>query len=495
MMNIPKRATFAATICAAVFLLSHATALAQPSSEQPNILFVFADDMSFETIGAAKMLDIDTPNLDKLARRGASFTHAYNMGAWAGAVCAASRTMLNTGRFLWQAQDSVKPAVKQKQMWSQRMQTAGYQTYMTGKWHVPQVAPDGLFNVVKNVRPGMPQDFRRKGSDDRTKPKGYGYNRPIDEDDYKNGWKPWDKTNGGFWEGGTHWSEVVANDGIEYLAAAAKDDKPFFMYLAFNATHDPRQSPKEYIDRYPLDHIKLPENFLPQYPHAAKICGLGLRDEKLMPYPRTEFAVKVHRQEYFAIVTHMDDQIGGIMEALEESGKADNTFVVFTADHGLAVGRHGFSGKQNMYDHSVRVPFFVVGPGIEAGTKVETPIYLQDAMATALDIAGASAEGVDFKSLLPLLRGETSEHYSAIYGAYMKKQRMITLDDWKLISYPKIGVERLYNLEEDPHENDDLSTNPEYSPQLSKLREALDQLQSDLKDPQNNEGRKGAKNS
>jgi len=143
------------------------------------------------------------------------------------------------------------------------------------------------------------------------------------------------------------------------------------MYLAFNATHDPRQSPKEYIDRYPLDRIKLPENFLPQYPHAAKVCGLGLRDEKLMPYPRTEFAVKVHRQEYFAIVTHMDDQIGRILEALEKSGKADNTYIIFTADHGLAVGHHGFCGKQNMYDHSMRVPFFIVGPDIEAGSKID----------------------------------------------------------------------------------------------------------------------------
>ncbi len=477
-MNLRRRSTlFAATFCAAL-LFNNASALAQPGAEQPNVLFVFADDMSFETIGAAGLLDIDTPNLDKLARRGASFTRAYNMGAWGGAVCTASRTMLNTGRFLWQAQDSIEPAIEQKQMWSQRMQTAGYQTYMTGKWHVPNVKPDDLFDVVKNVRGGMPQDFRSQGS--QGKPKGYGYNRPLDEDDYQNGWKPWDKSNGGFWKGGTHWSEVIANDGIEFLEAAAEHDKPFFMYLAFNATHDPRQSPKEYIDRYPLDRIKLPENFLPQYPHADKICGLGLRDEKLMPYPRTEFAVKVHRQEYFAIVTHMDDQVGRVMNALEKTGKAENTYVVFTADHGLAVGRHGLSGKQNMYDHSVRVPFFVVGPDIEAGTQVDTPIYLQDAMATALDLAGASTEGVDFKSLLPVLHGETKKHYSAIYGAYMEKQRMVTVDQWKLISYPKIGVERLYNLERDPFENNDLSANSEFAPQLAKMRKALSDLQTEL---------------
>ncbi|MDF7825958.1 sulfatase-like hydrolase/transferase [Pontiellaceae bacterium B12227] len=477
-MKMDKRKFAAALAC--LMLVSPVWA---QDHEQPNVLFIFADDMSYETIGAAGMLDIDTPNLDKLVENGASFTHAYNMGAWGGAVCAASRSMLNCGRFVWQAQSGVKAGVSENRMWSQRMQDAGYQTYMSGKWHVPGADAEPLFNVAKNVRGGMPNDFWRKGSADGTKPKRYGYGRPVDEDDYKNGWKPWDVTNGGFWEGGTHWSEVLANDAVDYLAAAAEDDKPFFMYLAFNASHDPRQSPKEYIDRYPLDRIKLPENFLSQYPYADKICGLSLRDEKLMPYPRTEFAVKVHRQEYFAIITHMDDQIGRIFQALEKSGKADNTYIVFTADHGLACGHHGFSGKQNMYDHSVRVPFLVVGPDVKPGMKIDAPIYLQDVMATSLELAGASSEGVDFKSLLPLLRGESAEHYPEIYGAYMNKQRMITQGDWKFISYPTAHVERLFNLKKDPNEMNDLAANPEYAAKLTQMRGALTQLSTSLGDP------------
>ncbi|MFC1766610.1 sulfatase-like hydrolase/transferase [Planctomycetota bacterium] len=457
--------------------------LAASESAAPNVLFIFADDMSYETIGAAGMLDIDTPNLDRLVEHGASFTHAYNMGAWGGAVCAASRSMLNTGRFVWKAKAGVKSCVKEKRMWSQRMQDAGYQTYMTGKWHVPGAEAESLFNVAKNVRPGMPKDFRGKGSADGSKPKGYGYGRPVDEAHYKKGWKPWDTSNGGFWEGGTHWSEVVANDSREFLGAAAKDDKPFFMYLAFNASHDPRQSPKEYIDRYPLDRIKLPANFLPQYPYADKICGLGLRDEKLMPYPRTEYAVKVNRQEYFAIITHMDDQIGRIFQALEATGQADNTYIVFTADHGLAVGRHGLSGKQNMYDHSVRVPFLVMGPDVKAGLKIDTPIYLQDVMATSLELASAPTDEIDFKSLLPLLRGDSTEHYPEIYGAYMNRQRMITQGNWKFISYPTAKVERLFNLKKDPHEMNDLAGNPEYASKLSEMRESLTDLARAMNDP------------
>lgn len=470
-------------------LASVAAGTGLQASERLNFVFIFADDMSYETIGAAGLLDIDTPNLDRLREQGASFTHAYNMGAWGGAVCAASRSMLNTGRFVWQAQESVKPLSESGRMWSQRLQRSGYQTYITGKWHVPGVEPEGLFDVAKNIRPGMPSDFRKAGSADGSKPKGYGYGRPVDEEDYESGWKPWDRSNGGFWEGGTHWSEVVADDSIEFLETAARDESPFFMYLAFNASHDPRQSPKEYIDRYPLERIKLPENFLPQYPYADKIFGLGLRDEKLMPYPRTEYAVKVNRQEYFAMITHMDDQIGRVLDALESSGKADSTYIVFTADHGLAVGRHGMSGKQNMYDHSVRVPFLVVGPEVDAGREIDTPIYLQDAMATSLELAGAPREDVDFKSLLPLLRGEAVDHYSEIYGAYMNKQRMITKGDWKYVSYPTAQVERLFNLKKDPHEMRDLSENPEYEPKLKELRRALSRLGEQLGDPLSKESK------
>lgn len=468
-------------IAALVALTISGGQLTLEASEQPNIVFIFADDMSYETIGAAGMLDIDTPHLDTLVESGASFTHAYNMGSWSGAVCVASRTMLNTGRFVWDAQRTdLSSNAANNGMWSQRMKEAGYQTYITGKWHVAADAAS-LFDVAKHIRKGMPKQTPE------------GYNRPKSPEDYANGWKPWETKYGGFWEGGTHWSEIVANDSVEYLETAAKSDKPFFMYLAFNAPHDPRQAPKEYVDRYPLERIQMPENFLEQYPYADKICGLKLRDEKLMPYPRTEYAVKVNRQEYFALITHMDDQIGRILDAVKATGKADNTYIIFTADHGLAVGHHGLTGKQNMYDHSVRVPFMVVGPDVEPGVQIDTPIYLQDLMATSLDLAGASTEDIDFKSLLPLLRGDRSEHYSAIYGAYLNRQRMVTQGDWKYISYPTAKVERLFNLKKDPNEMNDLASNPEYTSKLEELRVALSEMNEALNEPKSKGGDKRKK--
>ncbi len=441
---------------------------------KPNVLFLFADDMTYEAVRALGCAEIETPNLDRLVRRGVTFTHAYNMGAWHGAVCVASRTMLNTGRFVWRAKE-LEPNLKAEgeagRFWSQRMKAAGYETYMSGKWHVQGPKPDQIFDHVRDVRPGMPNQTKA------------GYNRPIEGQ--PDPWSPYDPKFEGFWKGGKHWSEVLGDHGVDFMNMAAMKDTPFFMYLAFNAPHDPRQSPKEYVDKYPPEQIKLPKNFLPEYPDKDAIgCSKSLRDEALAPFPRTPYAVKVNRQEYYAIITHMDTQVGRILDALEASGKADNTYIFFTADHGLAVGHHGLIGKQNMYDHSVRPPLFVVGPGIPKNKRIDTPVYLQDIMASALDVAGATAEPehIEFKSLLPLIDGRRKQQYDAIYGAYMKLQRMVTLGDFKLIHYPKIDKIKVFDLKNDPLEMNDLATNPKYADKVGELKTALRKLQKEMGD-------------
>ncbi|MEX0742229.1 MAG: sulfatase-like hydrolase/transferase, partial [Phycisphaeraceae bacterium] len=311
-----------------------------------------------------------------------------------------------------------------------------------------------------------------------------GYNRPLAGQ--PDPWSPSNPRLGGYWAGGKHWSEVVGDDAVEFLGAEKQGDKPFFMYVAFNAPHDPRQSPPEYVDKYPLSRIAVPRNFLPMYPHKDAIgCGATLRDEKLGPFPRGEHAVKVHRREYYALITHLDGQIGRVLDALEQSGQADNTWIFFTADHGLAVGHHGLFGKQNMYDHSLRVPFVVAGPGVKAGAKIQTPVYFQDVMATALDLAGApKPEQVEFHSLLPLLRGEKSPAArEAIYGAYLELQRAVIDNGWKLILYPKARVARLYHVAADPDELRDLATAPAHAGRRAELFQRLRLMQGELADP------------
>lgn len=442
---------------------------------KPNILFIFADDQCFSAINALGNKEILTPNLDMLVREGTTFTHTYNMGAWNGAVCMASRAMLITGSYIWDAyryeneySDSDRPL--SRPLWGNLMQQAGYETYFTGKWHIKR-DPSDVFDHVKNVRPGMPGDHPE------------GYNRPLYENDTL--WQPWDNKWGGFWEGGKHWSEVLAEDAVSFLSTAKGSDKPFFIYLAFNAPHDPRQSPKEFLDMYRVEDISVPLNFQPLYPFKDEIgCGEGLRDERLAPFPRTEYAVKVNRREYYAIITHMDEQIGKILDELKKSGKADNTYIFFTADHGLAVGEHGLLGKQNMYDHSMRVPFVVIGPDIPADSKVVADIYYQDVMASALDIAGMEKpDYVRYNSVMDLARGERTEsYYDAIYGCYIDLQRMIRKNGFKLIVYPKAEETRLFDLENDPWEINDLSGNPDYYNVKTELFNELIDLQDKMND-------------
>jgi choline-sulfatase len=446
-------------------------AFAQQKSK-PNILFLFADDFCYEALGYLGH-DIETPNLDRLAKRGTTFTHAYNMGSFSGAVCVASRGQLISGRSVWRTNAIYNTMDKEREagrLWPQLLKTAGYDTYMTGKWHI-QAKADLAFDQARHVRGGMPDTIDAS------------YNRP--QPGKSDPWSPTDKSIGGFWEGGKHWSEVGADDAIDYLDQAKSKSNPFFCYIAFNAPHDPRQSPQEYLDKYPLSRIRIPADYRPEYPYKDDIgCGPTQRDEKLGPFPRTEHAVKVHRREYYAIISHLDSQIGRILDQLEKNGQVDNTWIFFSADHGLSLGHHGLFGKQNLYDCSVRVPFIVAGPSVKRGESIDASVYLQDVMATTLELAGVTKPTqVEFHSLLPLLRGEqTATNYPAVYGGYLELQRAVTYDGWKLILYPKAKVVRLYHVAADPLEMKDLAGDATQSARKKDLFARLLTLQRQFDD-------------
>ena len=461
-----SRLTFAAAAC----LTAHA---AEPR-RKPNILFLYTDDQTFDSIRALGNSEIQTPNFDRLARSGTIFANCYNQGGWHGAVCVASRTMLNTGRFLWEAcaiEKQLKIEAEHKRFWPQLMHQSGYRTFMTGKWHVTGVQPDHVFDEICNVRPGMPGTCSE------------AYERPREE--ISDLWQPWDESRGGHWTGGRHWSAVTAEDAIAFLEKPKKGNAPFFIYAAFNAPHDPRQSPRKFVEMYPPDQIALPPNFMPANPYRDVIgCPHTLRDETLAPDPRTAHAVRTHRSEYYALITYLDQQVGRVLDALERSGQASDTVVFLTGDNGLSVGQHGFMGKQNMFEHSMKVPLLVAGPGIPAGKRIAAPVYLQDIMPTTLELAGAAIPPqVQYRSLLPLIRGERTTQYEAVYGAYMKLQRMIRVGDMKLIWYPQPDIFLLFDLAKDPHEMHDLSGDPAYRKKVAELKRRLAALQGEMHDP------------
>ncbi len=431
---------------------------------KPNVVFIFADDLTYTAINALGNKEVKTPNLNRLVSDGTTFTHAYNMGAWNGAVCAASRAMIISGRSVWDADTFRQGWIEGKDMdktWGKLMESAGYDTYMTGKWHVDAPAAS-VFQHVEHVRPGMPRDSwshmgtipyinKMIGEGKSEKEiKAVGYNRPLSEKDTT--WSPTDMKYGGFWEGGKHWSEVLKDDALGFIEQTKNSENPFFMYLAFNAAHDPRQAPQKYLDMYSLEDISVPKSFLPMYPFKDSIGnGPSLRDEALAPFPRTEYAIKTHIREYYALITHMDEQIGKILDGLEATGKMDSTYIIFTSDHGLAMGRHGLLGKQTQFDHSIRPPFMIVGPNVPKNKKVDADIYLQDAMATSLEIAGIEKpDYVFFNSVMDLVEGSrTKSHYDAIYNGYINFQRMIRKDGFKLLVYPKLNKVLLFDMNKD----------------------------------------------
>ncbi|MDT0552680.1 sulfatase-like hydrolase/transferase [Urechidicola vernalis] len=445
------------------------------AQEKPNILFIFADDQTFESLGAINNPEIKTPNLDRLLEQGTLFTQTFNQGSWSPAVCLASRAMLNSGLSVWDSKNFDKLSNSEGKdkvtPWSLLMKNAGYDTYMTGKWHV-RLDANKLFDEVRHVRPGMPNQTNKR------------YARKFLENE-PDTWSPYDTSNKGYWKGGKHWSVVVADNTLDYLRKSKEGENPFFMYVAFNAPHDPRQSPKKYVDMYPIENIAVPESFLPEYPYAEEAAsGKDLRDEQLAPFPRTEYSVKVNRQEYYAIITHMDAQIGRILDALEQTGQIDNTYIIFTADHGLAVGDHGFIGKQNMYDQSMRVPMIISGPRIPKSKQIHEMVYLQDAMATSLEIAEVKKPNyVAFNSLLPLTKNSNKKSKNQeVYGAYLDNQRMLRSKDFKLIVYPTIGKIRFYDIKNDPNEIRDLALNPSYSKEVKKHFKKLFSQQKKLRD-------------
>lgn len=468
------------TLLAPVVSTSGAANRADNNTTKPDILFLFVDDMTYDGIAALGKRDVITPNLDRIVNEGVNFSNTYNMGGWNGALSMASRTQLMTGKFLWnayaeQTKDKFKTLIKEEQTLPQVIASGGYKSYHTGKWHVTGVDPANIYDEVEAVRPGMPGDNQKTTR--------IGYNRPQSPEDTS--WQPWDKSMGGYWQGGKHWSEVQADLIIDYMERNKESDQPLFMTCAFNAPHDPRQSPEGYTDKYPIEKIAIPESFQPEHPYMEEMrSGKAIRDEQLAPWPRTEYAIQKHTQEYYAIITHLDEQIGRILETLEQSGRADNTLIILTADNGLAMGRHGFIGKQSLYEHSVKIPLVIAGCGLPKGEHREQMVYMQDIVPTMYEVAGIEApKGTDFHSLISIAKDKKAEsNYDYIYCAYMDKQRMIKDERYKLFLINDAKKGYLFDLKNDPEEINNLYNNPKYQEVVDRLSKAYVERESKMND-------------
>jgi choline-sulfatase len=493
--------------------------------DRPNILFLLADDMTYKAIGGLNNPEVHTPNLDRLMKRGTTFTHAFNEGAWTGAVCLPARCMLISGTHLWHAKKAF-PKFNNRFLWGETFGAHGYETYFTGKWHVHQPAAVRSAQYIGphsgdfGPRPG---GFKRgmlfSNGNEYYRPHHRGQHIPLSD--------RWTKTQNALWKQAPtrkwrpanqglagHW--VVSNKNLnwEWVAAHAPNvnhssdiwteaaiqflkhppgggNSPLFMHVAFFSPHDPRQSPASYLNRYPVDKIKVPPNFLPEFPFAlgTRTRERYDRDEILAPFPRTEHDIQVHRREYYAVISYVDYNIGRILDALDKTGRADNTIIIFTADHGLSVGQHGLMGKQNLFDDSVRVPLIMAGPGIAKGHKVDRRIYHAGLFPTTCELAGLPIpHSVEKKSFADLASGQQRHsRQTAIYGAYRMYQRSIRTTRHKLIEYRVDGQKHthLFDLQKNPWEklSENLAQNSSYASLLKDLRKKLHHLQKKYDDP------------
>lgn len=495
--------TCSGTLCSATILLVVLAPLVSSSSfadDRPNFLFILTDDQSPLTLTAYGDKVCDTPNIDRLAREGMVLRDAHHMGSWSGAVCRPSRTMIMTGRTVWRipgAAGKSKKGTKEK------------------------TADDDLTEFVANR--SMPVLFNQAGYDTfrtckrgNTFPPASKHFDVLHEGDKRKG----NDENGSKWHG---------DHAMDFLnkRESSDDSDPFLMFLGFSHPHDPRDGKPEYLQKYGAVNLKSPPtevnpkapplqiNYLPEHPfhHGHP----GLRDETKVPgvlTDRSEATIRNELGREFACIENIDTQIGRVLKKLESMNELENTYIFFTADHGIAVGRHGLTGKQNLYEHTWKVPFVVRGPGIKASSEKSGFVYLLDVLPTMCDLAGISLpEGMEGLSFRTVLAGEQERIRDTMYGVYCGGTKpgmrsLKTSDGWKLIKYDVLDGEvretQLFNLNENPHEllaqhqapevceltgntpdnhQVDLAESPEYAAKREELEALLIQKQKELDDP------------
>ena len=460
------------TFSSGLFILAGTLVLAAPA-DRPNVLLIVTDDQRPDTIHALGNKYIETPNLDQLVSEGASFPRAIV----AIPHCLPSRAEIMTGASGFRNGsppfgEAINPGMT---LWANVMKQAGYHTWYAGKW-MNDGTPltrgyeetRGMFAGAGGIKQPMTYPITKHNGYKVGAGKSVFFHADAQTHDLEKG------------IGRTPFTDRhIADAAIEFLQR--RTDRPFFLHLNFAAPHDPRHIPPHLEGKYDPAAIPLPPNFLPQHPFDHG--NAGQRDENLFPLPRTVEDMKTELAAYYAVVTGMDIQVGRVLGALRASGRYDNTVVIFTADHGLAVGSHGLVGKQNMYDHTIGVPLIMRGPRIPANRRFNAQTYLRDLYPTVCDLIGlAIPASVEGRSLMPVLSGQTQQIYLEVYAywhrseysAELPVQRMVRTERWKLIYYSNVNRYQMFDLANDPFELRDLSHASQFRTEFDSLKGKLD---------------------
>ncbi len=475
----------------------------QQPSKKPNVLFISVDDLNDWITPLGGHLQAITPNLDKLFNQGVAFTNAH----CSQAVCTASRNSLLSGLHPtttgWYAstkamRTNYEEVMKDHMMLPEYFKSNGYNTYAAGK----------VFHDGKSDHPTHTKDYWTKCAptfwshmEEHIEKAGFGYRGKMfypftkdggqlvqlyGEDTINNYYKPFNR----FYSlcGGPLSKEEIPKNGmydeqiakwsIDKITQTQKKDKPFFMAVGFIRPHVPYTAPQKYFDLYNKDSIKVPdvpEDEMSDIPMMGKSIAFGRtpnggwydvnRKKEILPE-------LVHA--YLACVSFIDDQIGRVLDALENSPNTNNTIIVLWSDHGQHLGEKRHFRKQALWEESTRVPLYFKVPGKETeGEKCSQVVSLLDIYPTLVDACNLpKPEKLQGNSLLPLIENTETIWNKPILNTWYYKNHAIRSNRWRYIRY-RDGGEELYDHSNDPGEHINLANNPKYAKVIEEHRKWL----------------------
>lgn len=431
-----------------------------------NLLFIMSDEHNKRVLGSYGHPMIKTPHLDRLAARGTRFANAYTNCP----ICVPARASFATGQYVHKIRywDNAIAYDGRVPSWGHRLMAQGHRVTSIGKLHyvesnaarngfdeeiLPLHIVNGVGDLLGLIRDELP---RRPGSAKLGPEAGRG------ESEY------------------THYDRSIADETANWLRheAPKHSAKPWALYVGFVSPHFPLIAPPAFYDLYPESEVPWPDMYSleqrPRHPFTDAMRKCLCFDEAFdAPMVRRAIAA------YMGLVSFLDDNIGKILRALDETGLAGTTRVVYSSDHGDNLGTRGMWGKSTMYEESAGIPLILAGPGIPKGNVCETPVTLVDAYPTFISGLGATPDARDAAlpghSLLDIAQGYVpqrtilSEYHAAgaLCGAYM-----IRHGKYKYIHY--VGLPPLlFDLERDSHERTDLARDPGYGEVIAECEAAL----------------------
>lgn len=451
---------------------------------KPNILMIMVDQMRFDCLSIAEHPVVETPNLDELALQGVRFTNAYS----ATPTCVPARAAVLTGmsqRSHGRVGYQERVPYQYPHLLPEEMSQAGYHTQAVGKMHVyPTRNLCGFHNVI--LHDGYLHHNRMKDT-------------PVRESfDHTDDYLPWlrerlgghrDLTDIGLdcnasamsrpWHlpEEFHPTNWVVTQSIDFLRRR-DPSKPFFLKMSFVRPHPPFDPPQAYFDYYMS--LDMDEPVIGDWANDLDEFQEGLRPTAgggNVPKQRLKRA----RAAYYALIAHIDDQIGRFIQSLIEYQVYNNTVILFVSDHGELLGDHHLLRKSLAYEGSAKIPFILSDPGnqlgLKKGTTCQNVVELRDIMPTLLDAANIEIpKSVEGKSVLPLVKNETSIWREYLHGEHAQGKQshhFIVNGKEKFIWYSQTGEEQFFNLKEDPYETKNLIDQQAYAHKINTLRQLL----------------------